>query len=183
MPIADGTWKRGRASGGDGIIPTDKNLEMPANNAIDGKFTITEREKGRRCPLCGKIFAVASGEYDDHFHAELVAVAENDLDTWETNERAAECDALEANIDCIDDDDDAPRVYILGGRPSTAVPKDPKKFRPSAFKLGKKKAPPTLPAANHYADGGGLLGGEELGIDGHNLAGLKWEGMGASFNV
>jgi hypothetical protein len=176
LPVADGSRKdSGGVSKPATVFPTGIQLEMPGSQEA---FKVDDGQERRRCPLCGNLFVVPSGEYDDHFHAELVALADQDLETWDTDNRSNS-----DNLGASNALEDAPRVYVLGGLPSHAVPKDPKKFRPSAIKLQQMKRSTSVPAVNHYADGGGLLDGEELGIDGHNTAGLKWEGMGASYNL
>ena len=176
LPVADGSRRdSGVVCEAAPVFPTGIKLEM---HATQEAFKVDDGQERRRCPLCGNLFVVLSGEYDDHFHAEMVALADQDLETWDSDNRSKSNHLGASNAF-----EDVPRVYILGGLPSHAVPKDPKKFRPSAIKLQQMKRSTSVPAVNHYADGGGLLDGEELGIDGHNTAGLKWEGMGSSYNL
>ncbi len=71
-----------------------------------------------------------------------------------------------------------PKVYILGGTPSMAVPRNPKKLKPLPPEYKRQIKP--VKAYNYYADGGGNMDGDEIGLDGFENVGVGWEGVGAT---
>ena len=115
--------------------------------------------------------------YEDHMAAELTALDDVSDGDWEdcavrTGRRrsrpapAPKKPALE------------PKVYVLGGAPSVAVPTNPKKLR--LMPIPRQPRAPAAPAFNHYADGGGFGDGDTIGLDGHEGAGVAWEVAGAT---
>jgi hypothetical protein len=71
-----------------------------------------------------------------------------------------------------------PTVLVMGGRPRHAVPRDPKQLRPL-----KPRRPKALPQQgyNHYADGAGAWGAEDVGLDADIMGvGGGWEGVGTT---
>ena len=71
-----------------------------------------------------------------------------------------------------------PKVYILGGTPTFAVPRNPKKLKPLPEEYRRQIKP--VKAYNYYADGGGDMDGDEVGLDGFTNVGVGWEGVGAT---
>ena len=57
------------------------------------------------------------------------------------------------------------------------MPRDPRRLRLQQFK---RVARPVSPGFNHYADGAGLWGGDEIGLEGHEAATIGWEGLGTT---
>lgn len=151
----------------------------------------------KTCPLCGERLPVGA-TYDLHFAAEAAELAADSDEEWAATisappppppadeparpsrpKRRVPDDVQEVAHDGDDDDASAPRVYVLGGAPAVAVPRNPKKLRP--LPPGMRRGPRAVATAyNYYADGGGLLDGEALGLDGAENVGVGWEGVGAT---
>lgn len=73
-------------------------------------------------------------------------------------------------------------VLVLGGVPQVTAPTDRRRllhvFDRHVVPLKRQRR--KTQAFNHYSDGAGFWGGEVIGLDGAENAGIKWEGMGTS---
>jgi hypothetical protein len=133
------------------------------------------------CPLCGE--SIHLDIYDQHMQMEvlqLIAIDEEDAD-WADHCMKKSLEILDilppSNLPPPPPRPD-PKVYILGGTPSMAVPRDPKKLKPLAEEYKRQVKP--VKAYNYYADGGGNMDGDEIGLDGFTNVGVGWEGVGAT---
>lgn len=141
----------------------------------------------RQCPLCGD--TIPSHLYDSHMESEMQALDAAGEDEW------ADCKGAESSrppaqpyfetrqplnpaIPKPKAREKEQKVYVLGGCPSVAVPKNPRKLK--QLPIARQPWAPKASAFNYYADGGGLMDGDELGLDGHAVAGMAWEGVGAT---
>ncbi|KAL4444173.1 hypothetical protein ABPG75_011910 [Micractinium tetrahymenae] len=71
-------------------------------------------------------------------------------------------------------------VLVLGGRPAVTAPTDRRGLqRLQRQRLLPAKRRPAVSAFNFFDDGSGVLGGEDIGLEGAP-GGMKWEGMGTS---
>lgn len=141
------------------------------------------RSPTKPCPLCGS--SIKLELFDQHMQEELIALAAIDDDDdsgWEQlplpltsslqNQHQQRPAPLlpSAPLD--------PKVFILGGTPAMAVPRNPKKLKPLPPEFRRQIKP--VKAYNYYADGGGNMDGDEIGLDGFENVGVGWEGVGAT---
>lgn len=131
----------------------------------------------KSCPLCGQ--NIPEANYSSHFQAELDGLAASDDDTtWDPPPvQAANHQSLKRPL-IPNNPPEQLKVYVLGGAPSVAVPRDPKKLKPLPIAMKRSSKP--VRAYNYYADGAGFITGDEIGLDGHENVGIGWEGVGAS---
>ena len=141
----------------------------------------------KACPLCGS--SIQLELFDQHMQEELVALAAIDDDDddsgWEQFSLPPR--PLASSLHNQYQQRPAPllplaprdsKVYILGGTPAMAVPRNPKKLKPLPPEYRRQIKP--VKAYNYYADGGGNMDGDEIGLDGFANVGVGWEGVGAT---
>lgn len=133
------------------------------------------------CPLCGS--SIQLELFDQHMQEELIALAaiDDDDDDSGWGQLPLQPRLLASSLERQHHQRRAPqgpKVYILGGTPSMAVPRNPKKLKPLPPEFRRQIKP--VKAYNYYADGGGNMDGDEIGLDGFENVGVGWEGVGAT---
>lgn len=131
------------------------------------------------CPLCGD--AIQLDLFDQHMQDELTALGDDDDDdddsSWNQPVAPLAINQIQKPVPPRTAPLE-PKVYILGGTPTFAVPRNPKKLKPLPEEYRRQIKP--VKAYNYYADGGGDMDGDEVGIDGFTNVGVGWEGVGAT---
>ena len=160
-------------------LPPANSVQAHAETGYPNSLPAT-----KKCPLCGE--NVLEQHYDDHFQAELDGLAagsDDDDNIWDPPQqpqppKRARAPHSQTKHTANYKIDHCRPVYVIGGAPSVAVPKDPKKLKPLPKEMKRSFKPAR--AYNHYEDGSGVVDGDDFGLDGHANMGIGWEGVGAT---
>jgi len=131
----------------------------------------TEVTGTKLCPLCGT--QISGSDYDAHLADEVEHLedSDNEWDVWLTAADAGrEPPSMQGpsivrnRLKRVASLEKEKKVYVLGGAPSVAVPKNPKRLK--MVEIPRRPWVPTAAVYNHYNDKAEFIDGELIGVEG-----------------